>query len=345
MKIAIFHNAVSETSALDEKDTLEQVASVEAALRRLGHDPVRVPCTLDLAAVVNAVRRIAPDLGFNLVESLEARGHLIHLVPTLLDTLGLRYAGASSDALVLTSHKLLAKAWMAEAGIPVAPTLAAWPDPPPGWSPGVSPVAPPEGPFLIKSIWEHASVGLTGDVLLQPSDWPRIEALMAERAPRLGGSCFVEPYVEGREFNLSVLAGPDGPEVLPPAEILFRDYPAGKPRLVSYEAKWVEDSFECNHTERSFSFPASDAALLARLEAIALAAWRRFGLRGWARVDYRVAPDGSPLVLEVNANPCISPDAGFAAAVDHARIGYDEAVRRILSDVGPAVDPGAAPKK
>ena len=335
MKIAIFHNAVTESSALDEKDTLDQVASVEASLRRLGHDPVRVPCTLDLSAVVEAVQRLAPDLGFNLVESLEARGHLIHLVPTLLDTLGLRYAGASSDAMVLTSHKLLSKAWMAEAGIPVVPTLAAWPDPPPGRTPGETQVASVDRPFLIKSVWEHASVGLRGDVLLAPAEWPRIQALMAERAPLLGGSCFVEPYVEGREFNLSVLAGPGGPVVLPPAEIVFRDYPEGKPRLVNYEAKWVEDSFECSHTERSFDFPASDAPLLARLEAISLAAWHRFGLRGWARVDFRVAPEG-PYVLEVNANPCISPDAGFAAAVDRAGLGYDDAVRRILADLGPA---------
>ena len=338
MKIAIFHNAVNESSALDEKDTLEQVQSIEASLRRLGHDPVRVPCTLDLSAVVDAVRLGAPDLGFNLVESLESRGRLIHLVPTLLDSLGVRYAGASSDALLLTSHKLMAKAWMAEAGIPVVPTLAAWPDPPPGHPADEPPAAAVDRPFLIKSVWEHASVGLRGDALLAPTEWPRVRALMTERAPALGGSCFVEPYVEGREFNLSVLSGPRGPEVLPPAEIVFRDYPEGKPRIVNYEAKWVEDSFECSHTERSFDFPASDAPLLGRLRELSLAAWHRFGLRGWARVDFRVAPEG-PLVLEVNANPCISPGAGFAAAVDRAGLGYDEAVRRILADVGPTPAP------
>ncbi|MFH2099767.1 MAG: D-alanine--D-alanine ligase, partial [Pseudomonadota bacterium] len=51
------------------------------------------------------------------------------------------------------------------------------------------------------------------------------------------------------------------------------------------------------------------------------------------RVDFRVDPDGNPFILEVNANPCLSPDAGFAAAVDRAGMPFDRAVERILADV------------
>jgi D-alanine-D-alanine ligase len=177
-------------------------------------------------------------------------------------------------------------------------------------------------------------VGLRGDVILAPSEWPRVHDLMAERAPLLGGACFAEAYLDGREFNLSVLAGPAGPEVMPPAEIVFQDYPEGKPRIVNYEAKWEEESFEYTHTPRTFDFPPEDAPLLAELRTIALATWHRFGLRGWARVDFRVTGEG-PFVLEVNANPCITPGAGFASAVEQGGLGFDEAIRRILADVGP----------
>ena len=50
-------------------------------------------------------------------------------------------------------------------------------------------------------------------------------------------------------------------------------------------------------------------------------------LSGYARVDFRVDGDGQPWILEVNANPCLSPDAGFAAAVSRPASAYDDAVQ------------------
>jgi D-alanine-D-alanine ligase len=131
-----------------------------------------------------------------------------------------------------------------------------------------------------------------------------------------------------------VLDGPDGPTVLPPAEILFPDFPAGKPRIVGYAAKWDPDSFEYSHTVRDFPTAPADAPLLAELERLALGCWRLFELRGWARVDFRVTTDGRPLILEINANPCLAPDAGFAAALDRADIAFADAIARILRTAG-----------
>ncbi len=55
-------------------------------------------------------------------------------------------------------------------------------------------------------------------------------------------------------------------------------------------------------------------------------------LRAWARVDFRVDQNGQPWILEVNANPCLSPDAGFRAALQQAGIAFDEAIACILED-------------
>ena len=170
MRVAVFYNAVHEHSSADEKDVLDQLETISGALIHLGHEVVAVPCDLDLSAVAAAVERIRPDVGFNLVESLDSKGHLIHLVPTVLESLGLPYAGVSADGIYLTCNKLVAKAWMAAVGIPTMPTLAAWPDPPPGWPPDRGIPETVDGPFLIKSVWEHASVGLHGDVLLPPEE-------------------------------------------------------------------------------------------------------------------------------------------------------------------------------
>jgi D-alanine-D-alanine ligase len=179
---------------------------------------------------------------------------------------------------------------------------------------------------------------------------------VAQRAARTGRPCFAEQFIEGREFNLALLAGEKRgqapfvrstrravpakgacplflPELLPPAEIEFSAYPPDKPRIVGHRAKWQSDSFEYHNTPRRFDFAAADEPLLDELRDLARQCWSLFRLRGWARVDFRVDAAGKPWILEVNANPCLSPDAGFAAALQQASIPYDEAIQRILEDV------------
>jgi D-alanine-D-alanine ligase len=153
---------------------------------------------------------------------------------------------------------------------------------------------------------------------------------MERRKDKLGGECFAEAYVDGREFNLSILASDAGPEILPPAEMKFVNYPPGKWRVVGYRAKWDENSHEYRNTVRSFRFSPDDEPLLEELREIARKCWTLFGLRGYGRVDFRVDRLNRPSVLEINTNPCLSLDAGFFAAVTQAGLSYKEMVRRII---------------
>ena len=65
---------------------------------------------------------------------------------------------------------------------------------------------------------------------------------------------------------------------------------------------------------------------------IALQCWKLFELRGYARVDFRVDAHNRPWVLEVNANPCISPDSGFVAASQKAGLTFEQVIDRIITD-------------
>jgi D-alanine-D-alanine ligase len=116
---------------------------------------------------------------------------------------------------------------------------------------------------------------------------------------------------------------------LPVAELRFEGFPADKPAIVGYAAKWHVDSFEYRHTVRSF---AVEPALAARAERLALACWELFALDGYARVDFRVDASGMLFVLEVNGNPCLAPDAGFAAALVQAGVRYDDAIGWLIVD-------------
>jgi D-alanine-D-alanine ligase len=327
MRIAVVHNAIGPEDRPDEQDVLVQAEAVSKSLKKLGHDVVQMPCTLDLLDIRDRLFDFKPQLVFNLVESLDGQGRLIHFFPGLLDAMGIVYTGSRAEAIFVTSHKTLAKERMALAGL----STPAWVGPYPcDFSCVYKNLTPAKKMrWLVKSTWEHGSLGLDDDESVETKDPEILHQILKERASKLGGSCFAEVFVEGREFNLSILENTAGAQVLPPAEIIFENYDAQKLTIVGYRAKWDASSYEYHHTPRRFDFPASDDSLLQQLKNLAVRCWEVFGLKGYARIDFRVDLQGRPWILEVNTNPCLSPDAGFAAAIDRSGMTFVRAIESI----------------
>lgn len=327
MKIAVLHGEIPGDAPEDEKDTLIQVEAIFHTLEDLGYKPLAVPFSLALDRTIDLLRQVQPGMVFNLVESVAGQGRLIHLAPAILDYLKLPYTGAGTEAVFLTSNKLMAKKLLRTSGIPT-----------PEWFTieGLGEEGLPlHQPYIVKSVWEHASVGLEEDSVLIPGCWEQLRGRIEQQSREKGGEFFAETYIEGREFNLSLLAGDGGVEVLPPAEIRFLSYPAGKVKVVGYQAKWNRESFEYRHTVRSFDFGQEDGAMIQGLNDLAQKCWQLFALRGYARVDFRVDSNGGIWVLEVNVNPCLSPEGGFLAAAQRAGLSLAGVVERIMEHTLP----------
>ncbi len=322
MKVIILYDRPHADADPDHADILVQMEAVGQALGQLGHEYAELPFSLDLRDSMNALRHQAPNLVFNLLESVEGSGRLIHLGPAVLDFIGIPYTGSPTEALFLTSNKLLTKTLLKGAGISTPESLS--------MEEVECGATIPEGPYIIKSVWEHASIGIDDASVVTVIDPRRLTREMERRSEKLGSACFAERYIEGREFNLSLLAEDQGPQVLPPAEILFDHYPTGKARIVGYRAKWDRDSFEYRHTRRCFAFNKGEESLLQDMAETARQCWHVFGLSGYARVDFRVDEQGRPWVLEINANPCLSPDAGFAAAAAQAGLDFRQIIERLV---------------
>ena len=310
-RAVILHDVHAALGPPDQSDTLIEAGAIAAALRALGFAPEIVAAGLDLKSLERTLGALAPAVVVNLVESLEGRGRLLHLVPALLESLSVPFTGCSMTALAQTSDKPLAKRLLASAGLPTPATF----------TPGTR-----TGQWIVKSVWEHASLGLDDASIVPAEDAAQT---IDRRRDTFGGDWFAEEYVPGRELNVALLAERSGPRALPVAEIRFDAFPADKPRIVGYAAKWDLASFEYHNTPRSF---AVEPELGERLQQLALECWTLFRLNGYARVDFRVDERGRPWVLEVNANPCLSPDAGFAAALVEAGVGYEDAVARLIED-------------
>jgi D-alanine-D-alanine ligase len=183
----------------------------------------------------------------------------------------------------------------------------------PGWH-GLN----PDRKYIVKSSTEDASLGLDdGSVVLGRDVQDRARKCF----DTYGGRWFAEAYVEGREFNISVIEDDGQLRVLPLAEIQFIDWNPEKPRIVGYACKWDDESEESKRSARSFGLEEENPKLAAELARLTREAFKLFGNRGFARVDFRVDEAGNPMILEVNPNPSLDVDAGFAAAC--ARVGFD----------------------
>ena len=332
MHVVILYNQVALTDSAGDLDVLRQCVAVEEALRSLGHATSRLACTMDLAATRDALQAAKPDIVFNLVESLGGTDRLMPAAALLLESLQMPFTGASSLTMITTSGKLVAKRRMLDHELSTPAWLTVSDH---GWQ-GVEAEGWSPDQAIIKAICEHASLGLNDDSVLAVSTVTLVELKnrMMSRSQQLRTPHFAEQYIDGREFNLSLIADEGNVFVLPPAEIEFVDFPGGKPKIVGHDAKWNDQTSEYINTPRRFDFPHADLALLDELQALTRRCWTAFDLRGYARVDFRVDSDGQPWILEVNANPCLSSDAGFAAAVEQAGLTFRDVVARILQDAG-----------
>jgi D-alanine-D-alanine ligase len=317
-RCCIIYNQPGAGALADELDVLDQVAHIEEHLIKLGYEVSRKGITDRFMDEIPVLAVEKYEFVYNLVESINNKGELNYFIPALLNLYSIPYSGNPLEAMFLTSNKTLASKAMksAEIGNPAC------------YFPSQANLLKPGRKYIVKPIWEDGSLGITEESVFDcvPGFEEKLEGLDDSH-------WFIEDFIDGREFNMSVLAGENGPEVMPPAEIVFVDYGDTKPRIIDFKAKWEEDSFEYDNTVREFPGEKLGKDLEARLKEAALACWHLFGLRGYARVDARIDSAENVFVIEINANPCISPNGGFVAATKQGGYTFTEVIQRIINDL------------
>lgn len=339
MKFLMVTQAGAADGDIAEQDTLLQADMIRTALNELGHTCEHAEASLNLQTLHDLLDTKRDWVVFNLVESLGGRDCLMHLATELYEALGIPYTGARAHTIKRTNQKGAAKREFLAANLPTAPWLECSRE---GVVNCYGKIQP--GQYILKAATEHASIGIGDDAVIHADSKDDIASELKKFSRKLDLPCMAELFIDGREFNLSMLDSRPSSlnnsisaqsqefccEVLPPAEIDFTGLPADKPRIVGYNAKWIEDSIEYQMTPRTFTFPPTDENLLAQLIDISNRAWKLLGGTGYARLDFRVAPDGSPYILEYNANPCITTYGGFMAAAGQAGLSYNATIQRIV---------------
>jgi D-alanine-D-alanine ligase len=317
MRVLILHSDVPPDAPADEQDTLFAAQAIGEALTARGHPVALAPVTIDIETIRALVEKHRPDAVFNMVEAVFRLGELAPIVPAILEKLNVPFTGCRAAPMALAGDKPLAKRLLRLEGLRT-----------PDWDEAPFDHLNETQRYIVKSATEDASLGLDDAAIAKGR--AAVRERSAQCKEKFGGRWFAEAYIEGREFNVSVMEEDGHARVLPIPEMRFENWPADRPRLVGYAAKWEEDSADSIGTVRRFGGEEHEPELHREMAELAQACWRLFGLHGFARVDFRVPDNGRPTILEINPNPCLEPGAGFAAAAAIAGFSYAELVERIV---------------
>jgi D-alanine-D-alanine ligase len=337
-RIALIYNAYEESTPQELRTDhggmwhLRQlVRSIARALRRLGHKVDLVPLADDLAAFQRRLLRLAPDVVFNQYDDV-VHGALYEMrVATLVRMMGFPLTGSPALGLALSRYKFMGASLLQGAGIPIPANTRllerigdvdrhSW-----------------QFPVIVQPSQEHAGVGLDRDSVVSSKTALRHKVrviITTYRQPAL-----VQRFLLGREFNVGIVGG-KRLRALPLAEVDFSRLPPGIPPIMSYAAKFLEETTE--YQKIRVTCPARvEPELAARIGDTAIRAFRAIGGWGYGRVDIRLDETGVPHVLEVNCNPLLEDGVGLARSARAEGLSFPHLLHLILKAAfeGPPFDP------
>ena len=326
LHIALIYNGSSEvapespTDRASTADLLEMIRMMARTLRRLGHQVTILPLTTDFFAFQRKLRRLNPDVVFNQFEDFAHGATDDMRLVAMLRLMGYPHTGAPALALGLSHYKFTIASLLAGAGVPIPPNTALLET--------VGAVKEHKGrfPMIVQPSQEHAGLGLGRDSIVSSKKALRqkVRDILREfRQPAL-----VQRFLPGREFNVGILGGRKM-RVLPLAEVNYTELPPDVPPIMSYAAKWLEDTVEYQKTSIVCPAPV-EPELARRIEKVALSAFRAVGGWGYGRVDVRLDEAGEPCVLDINCNCCLDEGMGLARSAEQAGISYPQLLETII---------------
>jgi len=289
-------------------------------LRSLGHRVTVLPLANDLLGFQRKLTSLKPDVVFNQYDDVVHSALYEMRVAALVRMMGFPITGSHALALGLCRYKHMAVSLLQGAGLRV----------PPG-SQLVERVKDVTGvnwrfPVIVQPAQEHAGVGLTRESVVHSLTALRRQVGIVLREYHQPAT--VQRFLPGREFNIGIIGGAKQ-RVLPFAEVNYTELPKDIPPIMSYAAKWMENSVEYKRT--SVICPAQVSPQLARkLTDLTVKAFRALGGWGYGRVDIRLDEHEEPHVLEVNCNPCLEEDVALARSAKAAGIAYPQLLQMII---------------
>jgi D-alanine-D-alanine ligase len=317
MKITVLTYLDSKNE--NSKDYEAVVPQVAKALRSLGHRVSILGSHGNVKRLTAGLSRRKPDLVFNLMEMFGENIFGDIPVAGLLDLCGLKYTGSGPGELYLSQDKGLTKKLLAFEDI-LYPRFLVF-----SRGEAFETGGNLRMPLFVKPLRSDSSLGIGGKSLVH--DAVALMERVAYIRKELNDSALAEEYIEGREFFVGVLGNTQA-KALPPVEVDFTGFPEGVPKVLDSKAKWDVRSKEYKGTKSVLANLPDE--LRARLQKVAVDAYRALRVRDYGRVDIRLTETGEIYVLEVNASCYLERSSEFAMAAAAAGMDYPQLIERIV---------------
>ena len=317
MKITVLTYLDSKNE--NSKDYEAVVPQVAKALRSLGHRVSILGSHGNVKRLTAGLSRRKPDLVFNLMEMFGENIFGDIPVAGLLDLCGLKYTGSGPGELYLSQDKGLTKKLLAFEDI-LYPRFLVF-----SRGEAFETGGNLRMPLFVKPLRSDSSLGIGGKSLVH--DAVALMERVAYIRKELNDSALAEEYIEGREFFVGVLGNAQA-KALPPVEVDFTGFPEGVPKVLDSKAKWDVRSKEYKGTKSVLANLPDE--LRARLQKVAVDAYRALRVRDYGRVDIRLTETGEIYVLEVNASCYLERSSEFAMSAAAAGMDYPKLIERIV---------------
>ena len=294
---------------------------VVSTLRGCGHEVRSLGVKDELAPIREAVESFKPHVVFNLLEEFHGEAAYDHSVVSYLELLRVPYTGCNPRGLVLARGKDVSKNLVHYHRVPV-PDFAVFPI-------GRKVKRPPrlKLPLIVKSLIEDASMGIAQASVVETDE------ALTERVTfiheYINTAAIAEQYIEGREIYVGVI-GNDRRRVLPVWELQFGELAQGR-RPIATEMVKHNLRYQKRHGVVEGPAKGLPAAATARIENMVKRICRTLDLDGYARIDFRLAADGTPYFIEANPNPEIAKVEEFAKSALHGGLKYADLLNRIIA--------------
>ncbi|HNX90407.1 MAG TPA: ATP-grasp domain-containing protein [Candidatus Omnitrophota bacterium] len=264
----------------------------------------------------NRILNVAPDIVFNLFEGFYDDSSKEPVFAEVLEELKIPYTGNSAHALRTCLNKQRTKDILKENGLPVPQGFVIY-------SVDDLKKQSPIFPVFMKPVAEDASLGIDKESLAM--DMNALISAAGKKLKAFPAGILAEEFLYGQEFNVGVVGNGEY-EVFGVSVIDYsghEDMP-----FLTYSSKWDEQSEEYRKTMPVFE-KGIDQNIRKNLLEMAAEAGRALKCKGYFRVDFR-AKGEKIYIIDVNPNPDISPDAGFAKQAAGRGYSYPDVIKKIL---------------
>ncbi len=298
-----------ETAELDVVETIE---AIEAALRELGHVPVRIGHAKALVKAL--VQGETWDLVFNIAEGLRGAGREAQ-VPAILDVYNIPYTFSDPVVMGLCLNKALTKQIIRDAGLATSPFVVVNSS-----LPGPVPFDPP---FFAKPVAEGTGMGVTEKSLIEDSR--ALAGICRDLIRQFRQPVLVEQFLPGREFTVGLTGtGPDA-RVMGTMEIVFTEAAQGQAYSLENKENW-------KGRVALHPLTAKEDPLIREVERLAFESWNVLGCRDGGRIDIRCDLDGKPSFIEINPLAGLRPEySDLVILCDYFGTSYVRLIECILN--------------